>query len=63
MGKVPEVGRDACIGCGTCVAVCPGVFQIKEDGKSDVVDPKGGTEEEIQQAIDSCPVQCITWKA
>ncbi|MDD5318145.1 MAG: ferredoxin [Candidatus ainarchaeum sp.] len=62
MAKVPYVDRDACIGCGTCVAICPAVFQLKDDGKSDVVDAKGGSEAEIQQAIDSCPAQCIHWK-
>lgn len=62
MAKVPYVDRNACIGCGTCVAICPAVFQIKDDGKSDVVDPAGAGEADIQQAIDSCPVQCIHWK-
>jgi len=62
MAKVPYVDRDKCIGCGTCVALCPAVFQLKDDGKSDVVDPDGASETEIQQAIDSCPVQCIHWK-
>lgn len=60
--KVPYVDRDACIGCGTCVALCPAVFQLKDDGKSDVVDANGASEAEVQQAIDSCPVQCIHWK-
>ena len=62
MAKEPEVDRDCCIGCGTCVALCPNVFQLKDDGKSDVVDPKGAGEGEIQKAVDSCPVQCIHWK-
>jgi len=62
MAKVPYVEREKCIGCGTCVALCPAVFQLKDDGKSDVVDPDGASETDIQQAIDSCPVQCIRWK-
>lgn len=62
MAKEPIVDKDACIGCGTCVAVCPNVFQLGDDGKSHVANPKGATEPEIQQGIDSCPVQCIHWK-
>lgn len=62
MVKEPYVDRGVCIGCGTCVALCPAVFQLKEDGKSDVVDVDGASEKEIQQAVDSCPVQCIHWK-
>jgi len=62
MAKVPHVDRDTCIGCGTCVALCPAVFQLKDDGKCDVADGGGAGEAEIQQAIDSCPVQCIHWK-
>lgn len=62
MAKEPTVDKDVCIGCGTCVAVCPNVFQLGDDGKSHVTNPKGATEPEIQQAINSCPVQCIHWK-
>ena len=62
MAKEPYVDRDVCIGCGTCVALCPNVFQLQDDGKSKVVNPGGASEQEIQQAIDSCPVQCIHWK-
>ncbi|MFQ6133638.1 MAG: ferredoxin, partial [Armatimonadota bacterium] len=25
-------------------------------------DPKGDPEEDIQEAIDSCPAECISWK-
>jgi len=35
----PKVDRKRCIGCGTCVAVCPaGVFEIQAD-KSVVAHP------------------------
>ncbi len=62
MVKEPTVDRNVCIGCGTCVALCPAVFQLGDDGKSKVVNGKAVGEDEIQQAIDSCPVQCISWK-
>jgi len=51
--------RDKCIGCGTCVAVCPANWEIKDDGKSM---PKETELEEIgcsKMAEESCPVQAI----
>jgi len=56
----PVVNHECCIGCGTCVAICPNVFQLRDDGKSNVVNPKGASEEEIKKAADACPVQCIS---
>lgn len=51
------VNKDLCIGCGTCVALCPGVFQIGNDGKSEVI----GQDDVAcaTGAVDSCPVQAI----
>ena len=40
MVKEPTVDRNVCIGCGTCVALCPAVFQLGDDGKSKVVNGK-----------------------
>lgn len=62
MARIPFVDQKACIGCGACVAVCPNVFEMDEDGKSRVKNPSGDTEENIQKAIDACPVQAISWK-
>ncbi len=62
MARIPTVDQDSCISCGLCVTTCPGVFRFNEDGKSEVYDPNGASEQEIQQAIDGCPVQCISWK-
>ncbi len=62
MARIPTVDQDSCISCGLCVSTCPGVFRFNEDGKSEVYDPNGASEQDIQQAIDGCPVQCISWK-
>lgn len=62
--------REKCIGCGSCMALCPKYFEIIDDGKSSVKnakrDPKTGNDElEVkktecaQEAADNCPVQCI----
>lgn len=62
MAKEAIVDKEKCVGSGTCVALCPNVFQMDDDGKAYVTDSAGASEQEIQQAIDACPVQAIKWK-
>jgi ferredoxin len=62
MAKVPVIDRETCIGCGSCAALCPKVFRLKGDGKAEVFNPAGDSEENIQKAIDVCPVSAISWK-
>ena len=55
--------QEECIGCESCVEICPEVFAFDADAeKAYVIKPEGGPEEEIQEAIDSCPVECISWE-
>lgn len=54
-----QVDKNLCIGCGTCVSICPSVFQIGQDGKSEVIDAIGKSCKKIEEAIDSCPVSAI----
>ncbi len=61
--------REICIGCGSCAAVCPKYWEMKEDGKSALLRAKdlGGGKYELEvsiaecnhEAVDICPVQCI----
>lgn len=62
MARRPWIDQEACISCGLCSSVCPEVFRFAENGKSEVYNPTGAPEEKIQEAIDGCPVQCISWK-
>lgn len=62
MSKKVWVDKEQCIGCELCVNTCPGVFRLDADGKSECYDPTGDSEENIQMAIDMCPVSCIQWQ-
>ena len=61
--NIPVIDTEACIACGNCEAVCPGVFRLNESlGHSEVINPTGAPEDLIQPAIDQCPAQCISWQ-
>ena len=60
--------KDACIGCGTCAAVCSKHWKMASDGKSELVGAKkNGNNFELevgeigcnQDAAEACPVNCI----
>lgn len=55
-----EIDRNRCIGAAPCVAVAGSVFQLDDEGKAIVTDPKGADDETIIMAAQSCPVQAIT---
>jgi len=57
MAKV-ELDQSKCIGCGTCVALCPENFEM--DGAK--AKAKGDASDCAQQAVDNCPVNCIAVK-
>lgn len=61
MSKIPVVDQDECVGCGNCEEICSEVFRLNDDGVAEVYDPDGAAEDNIQEAIDSCPVECIRW--
>lgn len=59
--KQVKIDQDECIGCETCVELCPTVFAFDNDqGKAYVIAPEGGDPECIEEAITSCPVSCIS---
>jgi ferredoxin len=56
------VDEVTCIGCKHCAHVARNTFYIEPDyGRSRVVRQDGDPEEIIQEAIDTCPVDCIHW--
>lgn len=60
--KKPTINQATCVGCGTCHALYPNTFVLKEDNKAQVTNPQAESEEEIQEAIDACPVKAISWE-
>lgn len=58
IGKI-VVRRNLCIGAASCVVVAPKVFQLDEENKAIIIDPKGADKETILLAAESCPVQAI----
>lgn len=54
----PTVDMDLCIGCGSCVEVCPKVFELRDD-KAWVVGPDKCGTCNCEEAADICPVEAI----
>lgn len=63
MDKKVYIDEEECIGCGSCEEVCPEVFKLNEDTeKAEVVKPEGGPQDLIEEAMETCPVECIHWE-
>ena len=60
MTRVPFIDPDLCTGCELCVETVPDVFQMEGEAATVITDSTG-SEEEIQEAIDNCPVEAISW--
>ncbi|OGZ41666.1 MAG: hypothetical protein A3C80_01000 [Candidatus Ryanbacteria bacterium RIFCSPHIGHO2_02_FULL_45_43] len=58
IGKI-VVDRDLCIGAASCIAIAPEVFQLDEENKAIVVNPKRADDETILLAAKSCPTKAI----
>jgi ferredoxin len=54
------IETEECIGCQSCVELCPEVFGFDEDNEKAFVkesaDPSASC---IEEAVDTCPVECI----
>ena len=63
MAKVIVIDSDECIGCESCVELCAEVFTFNEnEQKAEVILPDGGSADCVEEAIETCPVECIRWE-
>jgi ferredoxin len=53
-----SVNKDLCIGCGACQSLCPDMFKLNDEGKSEPISQDDKTC--AINAAESCPVQAIT---
>jgi len=53
-----KVDQNTCIGCGLCASMCPEIFVMNADGKSEVVNQ--GDEVAAKEAALACPVNAIS---
>lgn len=60
--KKLEVNKDACIGCGACVAIDPDHFDFGDDQLSEVINNDNLDSELVNNAISSCPTNAISIK-
>lgn len=60
--KAVWVDEPVCIGCRYCAHVAGHTFVVEESwGRSRAIRQDGDSTETIQEAIDTCPVDCIHW--
>ena len=62
--KAVWVDEAVCIGCRYCSHVACNTFVLEPEwGRSRAIRQDGDSTERIQEAIDTCPVDCIHWVA
>jgi ferredoxin len=62
--KAVWVDEAVCIGCRYCAHVAAHTFVVEANwGRSRAIRQDGNSTERIQEAIDTCPVDCIHWVA
>jgi len=55
------INQDDCLGCEACVETCPEVFAMQEDeGKAYVLEGADASQACVEEAIASCPGECIS---
>ncbi len=63
MAKQVIIDEEECIGCESCATLCPQVFAMDEaTDKAKVIMSEGGPEECIEEAMETCPVDAISWR-
>jgi len=59
--KIPVIEASNCVRCEVCTTVCPSVFQLNDLGFVEIIEMKHYPIDEVDQAIQNCPKDCIFW--
>jgi ferredoxin len=63
MTRFPVIDIGKCTECGSCMEICPQVFQKNsETGLIEALDLPEYPEDDVQEAISMCPADCIFWE-
>ncbi len=54
------INEEECVGCETCVELCPDVFEMNDDGDKAVVKNPDATDDCVDEAIETCPNEAIS---
>lgn len=54
------IDEEACVGCETCVELCPNVFEMNDDGEKAMVTDPDSQDDCVDEAIDTCPGEAIS---
>lgn len=54
------IDENECMGCESCVELCPDVFQMNDDGDKAIVTNADSDADCVEEAIDSCPAEAIS---
>lgn len=56
-----RVSENLCIGCGACQALAADVFEINDNGVSEVIkEPTEDNQNNAKDAADACPTNAIS---
>ena len=59
--KIPVIELSDCILCDICVEICPDVFVKNHAGYIEVADLDHYPEKDINEIINNCRGDCISW--
>ena len=54
--------EETCIACGTCVAICPDIFELTGDIAEVIAGADLSLDDQIIEAADACPVEAIKYE-
>jgi ferredoxin len=54
------VDRNSCIGCELCISIASDDFDMDDEGIAKASGDEIKNDEEVSEALDSCPVDAIT---